>query len=381
VNLNYLGDALFTTPALAALRARYPHAAVDVLAGERAAAMLAGNPSADRVIVRPRRHGSARATAFAQTIREGHYDAAVLFQSITSNAALSWLLRVPVRVGFAQDGCTPFLTHRVAGRRDGEHVVDAYLRLALAAPLEKTSLSIPSPALSIAISDEDRGFAEQVFRNRELMPPVVGLVIGATRPQKRWPEEYWVRLADKLWSSGNISSVLLGGPEEMEAAQRILSQAKKAPLASLVGRTSEKQLAAVIERLGLVISGDSGPLHIATAMQTPVVALFGSTDPAETGPWEGASRSAVSSTTTVLYDSLDCAPCRKNPTCNGRFDCLRLLTPERVFEAAADLLALPASRRPLPMIPPVGTAASPRTPAPVAAAAGRSSRALPGESR
>ncbi|MES2461091.1 MAG: lipopolysaccharide heptosyltransferase II [Armatimonadota bacterium] len=375
VNLNYLGDALFTTPALATLRARYPHAAIEVLAGERAAAMLSGNPMVDRVIVRPRRHGSARVSAFAQTLRQGQYDAAVLFQSITSNAALSWLLGVPIRVGFAQDGCTPFLTHRVAGRQPGEHVVDAYLRLALAAPLQADSLAVPSPALSISVSEEDRAFSEQVFRNQELVPPVVGLVIGATRPQKRWPEEYWVRLAEKLWSAGNISCVLLGGPEEMEAAQRILAQTKNAPLASLVGRTSEKQLAAIIQRLGLVISGDSGPLHIATAMKTPVVALFGSTDPAETGPWLGTSPSSLVSTTTVLYDALSCAPCRKNPTCDGRFDCLRALTPERVLEAAGDLLGVSMRRTSLPVI--ASSGASARTPA----AAGRPHRVLPGESR
>lgn len=367
VNLNYLGDALFTTPALASLRARYPHANIEVLAGERAAAMLAGNPTVDRVIVRPRRSGSARASAFAQTIREGNYDAAVLFQSITSNAALSWLLRVPIRVGFSQDGCSPFLTHRVAGRQDGEHVVDAYLRLAQAAPAQSDSLSISSPALSISLSPEDHVFAEQIFSKQELMPPVVGLVIGATRAQKRWPEEYWGRLAEKLWSVGNISCVLLGGPEELDAAQRITSQTKNAPLVSLVGRTSEKQLAAIIGQLGLVISGDSGPLHIATAMRTPVVALFGSTDPAETGPWLGSVRDNFSSATTVLYDALHCSPCRKNPTCNGRFDCLRTLTPERVFEAAFGLLGIPMRRTALPVIPSDEPAPSPRTPASVAA--------------
>ncbi len=374
VNLNYLGDALFTTPALATLRARYPQAVIEVLAGERAAAMLAGNPMVDRVIIRPRRNGSARATAFAQIIRQGKYDAAILFQSITSNAALSWLLGIPIRVGFAQDGCTPFLTHRVAERRTGEHVVDAYLRLALAAPLQADSRTIPAPSLSITVSQDDYRFSEQVFRNQELVPPVVGLVIGATRAQKRWPEEYWVRLGEKLWSAGSISCVLLGGPEELEAAQRILSQMKNAPLASLVGRTSEKQLAAIVERLSLVISSDSGPLHIATAMQTPVVALFGSTDPAETGPWLGNApvHDKVTATTTVLYDALPCAPCRKNPTCDGRFDCMRALTPERVFEAAGDLLGLQTRRIPLPMLASVGTAAAGNS---------RPHPALPGEAR
>jgi hypothetical protein len=131
-----------------------------------------------------------------------------------------------------------------------------------------------------------------------------------------------------------------------------------------------------------VISGDSGPLHIATAMQTPVVALFGSTDPAETGPWLGKTPDGGAACVSVLYDALSCAPCRKNPTCDGRFDCLRALTPERVFEASCDLLGLPVRRTTLPMITSAATAASPRTPASAAAAlAGRPHRVLPGESR
>ncbi|MBC8102318.1 MAG: lipopolysaccharide heptosyltransferase II [Cytophagales bacterium] len=378
MNLNYLGDALFTTPALASLRARYPDASIEVLAGERAAAILAGNPNIDRVLVRPRRSGSARASAFARTIRTGRYDAAVLFQSIASNAALAWLLGVPIRVGFAQDGCTPFLTHRVAERRAGEHVVEAYLRLADAVPEATDSGKSAPPPLSIAISTEDRAFADHVFRHHELMPPVVGLVIGATRPQKRWPEEYWARLAEKLWSTQSVSCVLLGGPEEVEAAQRVMALAPNTPLSSLVGKTSEKQLAALVDRLGLVISGDSGPLHIATAMATPVVALFGSTDPAETGPWQGGSAAARSpcAPAVVLYDALACAPCRKNPTCGGRFDCLKSFTPERVFESACDLLALPLRRTALPMI----AASAPRTPA-VAVSGGSPRRISEGGSR
>ena len=202
--------------------------------------------------------------------------------------------------------------------------------------------------LSVAVSGEDRAFADTFFDTHELVPPVVGLVIGATRPQKRWPEEYWARLADKLWDVGGMSSVLLGGPEERESAGRILSLAQHAPLISAIGQTTPKQLAALTARLGVVVSGDSGPLHIATAMGTPVVALFGSTDPADTGPW--SARDADKRNAVVLYDALACSPCRKSPTCGGTFDCLRALTPERVFEAVCQLAGRPTRRTALPVV-------------------------------
>ena len=340
VNLNYLGDALFTTPALAALRARFPAAQIDVLAGERAAAILAGSPDLDRILVRPPRGGSSRSAALFRILREGEYDAVVLFQSILAYAALAWAAHVPIRAGFAQDGATPFLTHPVAPRHPGEHVVAAYARVTEAfGPARESSLR-----LKVSIAREDTAFAEDFLRSQEVSKPLAGLVIGATRPQKRWPEEYWAALADKLWNVAGVAGVLLGGPEEAEAAQRIAAQARS-PLVSAVGRTTEKQLAALIARSGVVVSGDSGPLHIATALQTPVVALFGSTDPAETGPWSGTpgGRPGV-----VLYDALACAPCRKAPTCHGRFDCLRALSPERVYDAATLLLGT-TTRRVLPV--------------------------------
>lgn len=341
VNLNYLGDALFTTPALAALRAHFPATRIDVLAGDRAAAILAGSGDIDRLLVRPPRNGLRRNTALLRTLRAGRYDAVVLFQSILSSALLAFAAGVPVRVGFAQDGTRPFLTHPVAPRRAGEHVVDAYARLAeVFDPAVKRGTR-----LKVAVGADDAAFARAFLHEREVVAPVAGLVIGATRPQKRWPEEYFAALADKLWNARGVASVLLGGLEETESATRILARARS-PIVSAVGRTSPKQMAALVGCCGVLVSGDSGPLHIATALETPVVALFGSTDPGETGPWRGGASSVVG---TVLYDALSCAPCRKSPTCEGRFDCLHALVPERVFEAVVLLMGI-APRRSLPVV-------------------------------
>lgn len=362
VNLNYLGDALFTTPALDSLRTRFPHATIDVLAGGPAKAMLTGNPDINEIIERPPHGGSGRATFFAQTLHQGRYDAVVLFQSTFSNAFLAWAARVPVRVGFAQDGCGPLLTHAVPARRPGEHVVDAYTRLARAWNGEQAAADERMERLSITVAPSDAAFAQE-FLHHEAVAPTVGLVIGATRPQKRWPEEYFARLADKLWNAHGLRCVLLGGPAEGESARRIASQTR-VPLVSAVGQTTEKQLAALIARLSVVVSGDSGPLHIATAMNTPVVALFGSTDPLETGPWQPKAGGAPS---VVLYDALPCAPCRKTPTCNGRFDCLRALTPERVFDATGELLNLASRRVTLPVAPSLPTSAPAKRPAPIPA--------------
>ncbi len=337
VNLNYLGDALFTTPALSALRARFPDARMDVLAGERAAAMLGGDPAITRLLLRPPHRGMERATVLRRTLAEGNYDAVVLFQSTLSNALLTFLQRVPVRVGFSQDGCKPFLTHPVTERAAGEHIVDAYVRLAEALTGEQIASQAASEGLRITVGEEDARFAKDFLSSAcGGGAPVIGLVIGATRPQKRWFEEYFARLADLLHTRLGASVLLLGGPDETASADRIAAMCRAVTLCSAIGKTTEKQLAAISARLSAIVSGDSGPLHIATAVRTPVVALFGSTDPADTGPWQPKHGAIVPAIT--LYDRLGCAPCRKSPTCGGTFDCLWTLTPERVFDAVYELV-------------------------------------------
>ena len=360
VNLNYLGDALFTTPALSALRMRFPDARIDVLAGERAAAMLADDPAISRLLLRPPHRGMERATALRRTLSSGDYDTVILFQSTLSNALLTFLQGVPRRVGFAQDGCGPFLTHPVKEREVGEHIVDAYVRLAEALTGSEIAAHAAAEGLRITVSDGDAAFAKQFLggvRSGDAL--VVGLVIGATRPQKRWAEEYFARLADLLHFRLGASVLLLGGPDEDKSAARI-GEMCRAPLHSAIGKTTEKQLAAISARLSAIVSGDSGPLHIATAVRTPVVALFGSTDPADTGPWQPTLGKTVPATT--LYDRLGCAPCRKSPTCGGTYDCLWTITPDRVFDAVSQLISAeskPLRRVPLPVLRPGSGTSSP----------------------
>ncbi|MBC8137750.1 MAG: glycosyltransferase family 9 protein, partial [Fibrella sp.] len=208
-----------------------------------------------------------------------------------------------------------------------------------------------SEGLRITVDAGDAAFAKNFIGGvRTGEEPVVGLVIGATRPQKRWAEEYFARLADLLHFRLGAAILLLGGPDEAESARRI-GEMCRAPLHSAIGKTTEKQLAAISAKLSAIVSGDSGPLHIATAVRTPVVALFGSTDPADTGPWQPALGKVVPATT--LYDRLGCAPCRKSPTCGGTYDCLWTITPDRVFDAVSHLIGAeskPLRRIPLPLL-------------------------------
>ena len=149
---------------------------------------------------------------------------------------------------------------------------------------------------------------------------LVAVNVGATRPQKRWFAESFAETLDQL---GEVACVIVGaGKEDHALAEDVLRRTVRAQPVSLVGQTDVKTLAAILQCSDVLLSADSGPMHLATAVGTPCVALFGSTDPAVTGPFDNASK--------AIYKSLLCAPCGNHPTCDGRYDCLRAISPDEV---------------------------------------------------
>ena len=337
VNMNYMGDALLTTPALAALRRAYPDAQIDTVVGAGAAAqVLEGNPDLDHIIARTAPGSWARCAQIFSLLREGHYSDAIILPPLPAYAAAAAFAGTHRRVGLAGRGMNRFLTH--LRPTQAVHMADAML----------DTMPIPPDVLptrrrlSVTVARDDLEAAERLLLDAgcDLNAPLLAVNVGATRPQKRWFAESFAETLDLL---GDVQSVLVGTGEHDDAvAADVLRRVQKTTPINLVGRTSVKQLAAVLSRCDLLLSADSGPMHLATAVGTPTVALFGSTDPAATGPYDGISR--------VLYKALPCAPCGNHPTCRGRYDCLRAITPSEVALAARALLR---ERRPslVPSLP------------------------------
>ena len=336
VNMNYMGDALLTTPAIAALRAAYPDAQIDTVVGAGTAAeVLHGNPDLNRIIARTARGGASRLMQIFRLLREGRYTDAIILPPLPGYAFAAWLARTPRRVGLAGRGMNHFLT--TLRRTQAIHMADAML---------DTMPLPPNPnrprRLVVAVDPAAEEAAERLLSAQgiTLGEPVIAVNVGATRPQKRWFAESFAQTLDGL---ADIPVVLVGaGAADTAMAADILSRTRKAPI-NLVGKTGVKTLAAVLKRCDLLISGDSGPMHLATAVGTPCVALFGSTNPAVTGPFDEFSE--------AIYKDLSCSPCGNHPTCNGRYDCLREITPEEVVLASRRLLrARRGGMTPLPQI-------------------------------
>ena len=344
VNMNYMGDALLTTPAIAALRQAFPDAQIDTVVGAGTAAeVLQGNPDLNQIITRTARGGASRLLQIYRLLRAGRYTDAVILPPLPGYAFAAWLARTPRRVGLGGRGMNHFLTH--LRRTKAVHMADAMLDTMPLSPEAKRLRR-----LVVAVDAESEAAAACLLAEYGIDSgtPLLAVNIGATRPQKRWFAESFAAMLDGLEGT---QIVLVGaGAEDTQMAEDILNRTKSSPI-NLVGKTKVRALAAVLKRCDLLISGDSGPMHLATAVGTPCVALFGSTDPKVTGPFDEYSE--------AIYKNLSCSPCGNHPTCNGRYDCLREITPEEVVLTARRVLR--SCRGGLMELPQVGETSPERT--------------------
>ena len=189
----------------------------------------------------------------------------------------------------------------------------------------------PGPFLPrIVVSAEDRAIARQLLGSLGVSSDYLVFAPFTTRPQKHWFDARWAQLGAELVDRFGRPAMILGGPGDVEQGAQIAAQSGRSSIYNLCGRTTLGQSAAIIENASLLIGVDTGLTHMGTAFSCPTLALFGATRPYLTTP---------SPCTLVLYDPLPCSPCRRQPTCQDQFDCMRVLTVERIVRAAAGLLA------------------------------------------
>ena len=334
-----LGDVIHALPVAATLHRRYPNAALDWLVEEESADIVRAHPAVAEVVVSGRRRwlrelrdpgripGVLREIrGFAGGLRSRGYDAALDLQGLLKSALYVLATRAPIRVGFAEgrEGSIRVLTHRVVAPPQPVHAVDRYLALAAAVGAGEIVRQF-----QIAIPPEDRAAAQSHLST--CPRPSVVLHPAARWVTKLWEVGRWRSLAASLLAQG--FGVVLTGSREDEALSAAIATGLTPPPLSLAGKLTLKQLAAILEEVELMISVDSGPMHLAVAMGTPVVALFGPTDPLRTGPL-GPSL--------VLRRPLECSPClRRRCEIADTHRCMRELSVEEVLSAAQRMLASP----------------------------------------
>ena len=312
-----VGDLLQMTPVIRALKNYSPGARITFLVGSRATAELFRNDHrVNQTVVFDRtdmhRSFSAQGELW-RTLRSRRYDLVLNFQRSNLKA---WLL------ASAAFPCRVLVYHKAKDRTI--HAVVNYLETL--APL---GIPPTDTGLELILDDASRAYAQELFSSRGLeVSPVVALNPGATHAVNRWPAARFAELADMIAAKLAVKAVIVGGPDDIPLAEEIRTLSRTKPHL-LAGRTSLIQLGAVLEKCSVLVSGDTGPLHLATAVGTKAIALFGAADPARTGPVGNGHR-------VIQAAGVACVPCRSRTCRNPSYlECMVKITAAMVVDAVA----------------------------------------------
>jgi heptosyltransferase II len=326
--VNWLGDAVLTTPALDAIRSTFPAARITLLATPLVAELFSPNERIDEVLIYYKKGchaGLGGRLRLAGELRARRFDLAILLQNAFDAALITWLARIPVRIGYRTDGRGFLLSHgsSLSGETKKLHHVEYYLRM-----LAHFGIVPGSKTLSLTVTAEEEREAAALLHGAGIEADdfLLGLNPGATYGSaKRWYPEKFAAVADELRERWGGKAIITGGPDERGIADEI-SAATKVKCLNLAGRTSVRQLMALIKRCDFFITNDSGPMHIAAAFNVPLVAIFGPTDHTTTSPFSEKAK--------VVSRDVECAPCllRKCPTDHR---CMKGVTVDDVVAAAS----------------------------------------------
>lgn len=281
VTKNWLGDLFFQLPAIEAIRRLYPEAEIICASPSRCREILDRHPGISRTVVfdekKEHRFFLKRWLFFRELSRE-HFDRAYLFHRSQTRALMTWLAGIPVRIGYGA-GRKRWLTHAVPEPAEKMHQVDYFLQLIAAAEGGKPSV-IP---YQFHITKEDRSAVEKKITESKIENFCV-FHLGANWEPKRWPTQHFARLADLLEDRAKLPVILTGAPQDEALGEALRTVLKIGHVISWIGQTNLGQLGALFERAQFVVSGDSGPMHMASGVGARVAAIFGPTDPDLTGP-------------------------------------------------------------------------------------------------
>lgn len=325
-----LGDVVHALPTLAALRERFPRAYIAWLVKRQWAGLLERAEGLDAVW--PVDPGVTGWLSQVPRLRAAGFDLAIDLQGLFRSGVMGWLAGCPTRIGFAnaREGGAFFYTRRVPVPTPDMHAVERYLLVAAALGVAASDRRAPEFRLGAWPADCEE--VSGLLRGHGLDPNVPWIAMNASArwPTKRWPPEFFAATADQLQQQGLGPVALIGGPDDRAAALRVKTLMRTAAR-DLTGETTPGLLPALFRSAALLVTNDSGPMHVAAAVGTPVVAMFGPTSPVRTGPYGQGHR--------VLRTPIPCSPCFSR-VCRNRveMECLTSLTPDKVIEAVCDQL-------------------------------------------
>ena len=322
-----LGDVVRALPFLGRLRRGWPQAHLAWVVEPLSAPVLQGHPWLDEVLVFPRRDGVVAVGGFLRQVRAAGFDVALDLGRGAKSALVTWASRAPRRIGFAR-----------ADGREGSWLVDSEHLPPQGVERSKLAqflafgdlLQLPTSEVSFGLAPTDAEVEEAAAFTTGLRPPLIALSVGSSCPSRRWFPEPTAQVVRTLAMRHHASAVLLGTAADANFALAVARAAGDVPLRDLVGRTSVRQLMAVLARARLAVGPDSGALHLAAAVGTRVVSLWGPTSAGRSAP--------AGSETFVVHGEATCAPCFLKTCPIGRV-CMQSIAAETVLAKAEAALA------------------------------------------
>lgn len=343
IRLRLIGDVVFTTPLVKAVRRMYPDAHLSYVVEPASAAPIERNPHLDETIVAPKRRGWARIAddlALARALRQRRYDVVFDLHGGPRSAWLTWATGAPERIGYDIPGRRWIYTRRAPRARTLEprHSVENQWDLLRAWPGWTAQPDRTRDSVEMALDPAAERRMVERLRSAGVQETdeIIVLHVSAGNPFRRWPEASFVETAAALASDSPRRKIIFSsGPSDRGAADRIgrAARARLGPSASRVVQPGEMdlhELHALIHRSRLFIGGDTGPLHIAATTRTPIVGIYGPTLPARSAPWRDPAAPSIA----VEISELPCRPCDQRVCAPGDFRCLTQLPASKVIAAA-----------------------------------------------
>lgn len=320
-----MGDVVHSLPFLNSLKSCFPKAQIHWVIAKGLEGLLEGHPMINRLII-INKDTWKRASKTKETIRElrhlfkvlgnERYDLAVDLQGLFRSGIIAMAARAPLRIGFseAREGSRFFYNRRITGGRD-IHAVDRYLKIAGALGCNTEDIIFPFPLM--------RNDLDRIREMKNSIGDYAVIVPGARWDTKIWPAEHFGRVASML----PLKSIVIGSGADAPLAKRLV-EVSGGRAVSLAGDTTIRELIELMRDARLVISNDSGPMHIAAGFHVPVIAIFGPTSPLRTGPYGKGH--------VIIKSAAECSPCFRK-RCR-HLKCMKGITPDIVIERARDII-------------------------------------------
>ncbi|HUV50294.1 MAG TPA: lipopolysaccharide heptosyltransferase II [Anaerolineae bacterium] len=329
---NWIGDAVMTTPAVRAIRKNFPHAEISILTKPWVAPVFESSPYIDNILIYDdfeKHKGLSGKLRLARELKTYGFDAAILLQNAFEAALIAFFAGIPCRIGYNTDARSFLLTHSVSCTPQIKkmHQTGYYLGI-----LHGIGLDTDGPGLDLVVDKKYQNRAAKILEEHGVSRAdrLVGINPSATfGPAKQWFPERYAALSDKIHEVFGARILLFGGPGDRELGRRI-SQMMQHPPVDLCGKTKLEEAIALINMCNLFITNDSGLMHVAAALDIPLIAIFGSTNPVTTGPKGLDSR--------IVRIPVECSPCLKPECPKGHLKCMDQIEVDMVFDVAKELL-------------------------------------------